>query len=366
MDHPKVFTIILNWNGHRDTLECLESVFKLDYPNFKVIVVDNGSTDDSVTVIHKTYPQVMLIENRENLGYTGGNNIAMRYAMEHGADYMWLLNNDTVIEPDTLSKLVAVAGESPDIGLVCPVIYYYHAPDRVQFCGTDVDWTDFLTPVHKSTRSWQRKDVKKSVSLVGTALLIKRSVIEKVGYLNGKYFAYGEDNDYSIRVAKAGYENVVVMSARIYHKDSGSTKGQKMPLQVFLRARNYYFLWMDNLTGLKRCRYFLRYLAHVISYSAMLNDEGSAECVSACLDGAWSALRGIGGQRDETVEMPRWLKRIFYCFYSWHPYFWVGLLRGNFLSLYSEVIRRSKTKIVKMAMQLHSAVKSNFKKARLD
>lgn len=112
MSYPKVFIIILNWNGLEDTLECLESVFKLDYPNFEVIVGDNGSTDESVAIIRKTYPQVIMIENKENLGYTGGNNIAMHYAMDHLADYVWLLNKDAVVEKDTLSKLVRSAETS--------------------------------------------------------------------------------------------------------------------------------------------------------------------------------------------------------------------------------------------------------------
>lgn len=104
-------------SGLQDTLECLESVFQLDYPSVEVIVVDNGSADNSVEVIRNTYPQVTLIENKENLGYTGGNNIAMRHAIERGADYMWLFNNDTVVEPDTLNKLV-ISGSISASGLV--------------------------------------------------------------------------------------------------------------------------------------------------------------------------------------------------------------------------------------------------------
>lgn len=106
MNHPKVYVIILNWNGLEDTLECLGSVFQMDYQNFEVLVVDNGSKDNSINFIKTKYPQVVLIENKENLGYTGGNNIGMRYALNNGADYVWLVNNDTVVMVDTLSKLI--------------------------------------------------------------------------------------------------------------------------------------------------------------------------------------------------------------------------------------------------------------------
>ena len=118
----------------------MESVFKLDYPNFEVIVVDNGSKDNSAEVIHTTHPQVLLIENKENLGYAGGNNIGMRYAMDHGADYIWLLNNDTIFDPYTLDKIVASCESCEEIGLVSPVIYYDDISEKIQFIGSYMDW----------------------------------------------------------------------------------------------------------------------------------------------------------------------------------------------------------------------------------
>ena len=102
-------------------------------------MVDNGSKDDSVRVIRENYPQVIMIENKENLGYSGGNNIAMSYAMQNDADYMWLLNNDAIVEVDTLSKLVDIGENSPNVGILSPIIYYYDQPNMIQFCGSFVD-----------------------------------------------------------------------------------------------------------------------------------------------------------------------------------------------------------------------------------
>lgn len=113
---PKVFIIILNWNGLENTLECLASVSKLAYPFRQTIIVDNGSTDGSPDRLRTAYPHLTLIEHGVNLGYTGGNNAAMQYAMAHGADYVWLLNNDAVVEPDSLSALVATAVQNENIG----------------------------------------------------------------------------------------------------------------------------------------------------------------------------------------------------------------------------------------------------------
>lgn len=341
MNQPKVYISILNWNGLEDTLECLESVFKMDYPHFEVIVVDNGSTDDSVEVIEKTYPQLTLIENKENLGFTGGNNIAMHYAMDHSADYVWLLNNDTIVEPDTLSKLVTEADKSPDIGLVSPVIYYYDEPEKIQFHGSYVDWKNFRFRTAKDLQSWHQINIGQTISLWGTALLVKRAVIENIGYLNSKYFAYHEDGEYCIRATKSGYMNVVEPNVKVYHKDSRSTGNSRSPMQVFLRVRNIYFLWMSNLRGLDRFAYLRKFMAETIAYSALLREKNLNESADACFDGAWCALQGKGGTWNRNINMPIILKKIF----SWHPYFWANLLKGNFSSIASEVLKRGKAKI---------------------
>jgi len=115
---PKVEIIILNWNRFRDTAECLESVFRIRYPNFSVVVVDNGSEDDSAAQVENTFDRVTLIRNRENLGYAEGNNVGIRHALENGADYVWLLNNDTVVDREALAALVDLAERDRGIGIL--------------------------------------------------------------------------------------------------------------------------------------------------------------------------------------------------------------------------------------------------------
>mgnify|MGYP001563305766 FL=1 len=343
MNIPKVFIIILNWNGLQDTLECLESVYKLEYSNFEVVVVDNGSSDDSVKVIRNAYPQVTLIENDKNLGFTGGNNIAMRYAMRHGCDYMWLLNNDTIVESDALCKIITAAEKSLDIGLVSPVIYYYDKPDKIQFCGCYIDWKDLSISSVSDIVILDQVCKERQISLWGTALLIKRCIIEQVGYLNEKYFAYYEDYEYSTRVANADYRNIVQREAKVYHKGSGSTSGQESPIQVFLRTRNLYFFWMDNLKGLRKINYFKKYIAHTILYATSLNNN-LPESADACFNGAWAAIRGIGGPWDKSASMSGSLKKVFYFICSWHPYFLTALLQGDFLNIISKTFKRVKAK----------------------
>jgi GT2 family glycosyltransferase len=253
---PRVTTIILNWNGLRDTLECIGSVTNLDYPDMHVLVVDNGSTDGSPSVIREKYPSVTLLQNEKNIGFAGGNNLGMEKALEMGTDYLWLLNNDTVVEKDTLGKLVAATMESPEVGLASPAIYFHEEPDRIQFCGSYIDWN--RKRIVKIEEGEIIPGDGENISLWGTALLIKRKVVEEVGYLNEKYFAYHEDEEYCMRAARAGFRCVVVPEARIFHKNSRSTGSNDAPMQVFLRSRNMFFLWADPLAGPARYLHFLR------------------------------------------------------------------------------------------------------------
>ncbi len=341
MKHPKVVIVILNWNGLQDTLECIESVFKSDYDNFGVVVVDNGSSDGSVKAIRRNYPQTVLFENRENLGFTGGNNIGMRYAVENGADYVWLLNNDTVVEEDTLKKLIKTGDESPNIGLISPVVYFYDLPEKIQFCGGFVDWTN-RSIVHPDDNHLNiDKDFVsgKNVCLWGTALLIKSGVIRKIGYLEEKFFAYWEDIDYSIRSVKAGFRNLLDLNAKIYHKHPLNRK----PHYFYFMARNQYFFWVQNLKRLEKFSFSRKYLAKRLLQYADLKHSGYDECADACFDGTWSGILDLGGRWDKSVRAPYVVKRIL----SWHPYFWAKALGGNYAKIPLKILQGARMRIFK-------------------
>jgi len=339
---PRVTIIVLNWNGLKDTLECLDSIYMLDYPNFEVIVVDNCSSDGSVERIRRKFPQAVLIENSRNLGYTGGNNIGMHRAMELGADYVWLLNNDTVVEPDTLAKLVDASEQTPEIGLVSPIVHYYDDPAKVQFKGAYADLSNFNISLVKDLRELDNEWVQRNLILWGTALLIKKSVIENVGYLSEKYFAYCEDCDYSLRALRKNFRTMVRLDARIFHKVSQTT-GKRSPIQIFLRTRNLYFLWMDNVTGLKKIFVPGYYIGMVIYNARVLSDEGNEKSFDACLNGFWAALREKEGGYDPTVVIPSWLKTIINFFVSWHPDFWIDIFKCNFGGVVKQILAVVKT-----------------------
>lgn len=323
---PRVSIIILNWNGIKDTLECLQSVYDLDYSNYEVIVVDNGSTDNSVQVIRSSFPKVMMIENKENLGYAGGNNVGMRYAMDTDSKFFWLLNNDTVVAPDSLSELILAANKSTGCGLLSPVIYFYGEPEKVQFCGSILDWRKKGFIHVSDVMSLKNIASAKDLVLWGTALLISRKVVMAVGFLNEKYFSYHEDIEYSVRALNNGFTNMVVSTAKVYHKEARSSGGRDSPLHCYFMTRNIYYFWMDNLKGLDKMFYLRQYIADSISLAGSLKKKKRQDSVNACMDGIWSALRSIKGPWDKNIRMPSFIKRILLA----HPFFWVFLLRGEF------------------------------------
>ncbi|MCC7201186.1 MAG: glycosyltransferase family 2 protein [Nitrospirae bacterium] len=237
---PKVSVIVLNWNGYSDTAECLRSLERLTYPSCEVILVDNGSTDGSVARLRQEFEKVFYIENDENLGFAEGNNIGIRYALQHGAGYVFLLNNDTVISPGALDELVRVAEGDRAIGMAGPVIYDYYDPSRVWFAGSHIDYRTGLTPHwhegEKREKEWPESwDVER---LSGCAMLVKKEVIESVGMLDAGYFLYYEDTDWCARARQHGFRIVCAGHARVLHKQQGSTDRGGSPLVHYYCQRN--------------------------------------------------------------------------------------------------------------------------------
>jgi GT2 family glycosyltransferase len=319
---PKVFIIVLSWNGVRDTLECLGSISKLDYPDRHTVVVDNGSSDGSPTQVKAAYPDITLIENGRNLGYTGGNNVGMHFALAQGADYVWLLNNDTVVEPDSLGRLVACAERTERLGMISPLVYDYYRRERLQFWGVLADIP--RQNVVDAPDPLSGQPVAENPLLWGTALFVRSSMVRRIGYLDDRYFAYHEDLDFSLRAIKAGYRTMVETTAVVYHKWAVSL-GTDSPIRRHLLTRNWYLFWRTHLAGVQGCTYAPKYLVWALRDAISLKDAGDQPAADACLDGAWSALRQKFGPLHETARMPRALKALFYS----HPYFWLGVLRAD-------------------------------------
>lgn len=331
---PLVYIIIIHWGSLNDTLACLESVYALDYPNFKIIIINNDSAHDLSDSIIKPYPQVILINNNENIGFTGGNNVGIRYAMANGTDYLWLLNNDTVVERDCLSKIICLAESCDRIGMVSPMIHFAENPDHIQFGGSYTDGRH-LNPLYPKilTEISAEYQTGKFVCLWGTALLIKRSVVETIGYLDEAFFAYWEDTEYSLRVLKCGFQNRVCNIAKVFHKHQVTdvSFGGKGKHFYYFMHRNYVLLGNQFIRGyIARLRFKLQFIGAVSSFIGRCKPE----IVSPCLNGLWHGLKHIGGPMNDKNEMPKIIRQILTLLSKYHPVFIANLITFNFREIF--------------------------------
>jgi hypothetical protein len=263
---PAVSVIILNWNRFRDTAECLESVFNIRYPNYSVVVVDNGSDDDSATGIEKAFECVQLIRNEENLGYAEGNNVGIRHALASGADYIWLLNNDTVVDRDALTAMVDLAERDREIGILGSKIYYYDRPDVLWFAGATIDWKRAISAhVGRLEKDTGQYEIEKEVDRVtGCSMLIRRKVLEDVGLFDENFFLYAEEVDLCVRARKKGFRNFYVPKSIVYHKVSVSTGENSVPIFGYYNTRNFLYLIRKNIPFPKREYYLFRSISRIL------------------------------------------------------------------------------------------------------
>ncbi len=248
-----VSIVIVNWNGKRDTGHCLSSLGKLRRRGMKlhVVVVDNGSTDDSVKQLGKAFPKVTCITLNTNLGFTGGNNIGITYAMKYGSDYVWLLNNDTIVHPNALCLVDAFADEH--VGISGSKIYFapgheYHK-DRYSekergnvfwYAGGSIDWANMYAS-HRGVDEVDRGQydtIETTPFITGCSMMIKRNVIEEIGLLDEKYYLYLEDLDYGLRAKRAGFHLLYYPKSIIWHVNAGSSGGAGNPLHDYYITRN--------------------------------------------------------------------------------------------------------------------------------
>jgi GT2 family glycosyltransferase len=267
---PLVYVIIVNWNHLEDTIECIESVQKIKYYQYKILLVDNASTEEIAGPIRERYPSVVLIQNRENLGFSGGNNVGIRHALMHGAHYLWLLNNDTVVEPDALLQLVRVGEEDTESGIIGSKIYYYDRPNVISFAGATVDWEKGRSPHtgRGEVDHGQYEEVKEVARVSGCSMLVKRKVCETIGLLDDKFYLYVEDVDWCIRARRAGFRCVIAPGSKIRHKEGITVKEASNNLRIFpyYNTRNFLFLIKKNFDFPKKEILIVKFLFNKLRY----------------------------------------------------------------------------------------------------
>lgn len=254
-----IAAVIVNWNGKNDTLACLASLQKINVLNnmLSVIVVDNGSTDDSVSAVRGAYPDVVVVETGDNLGFTGGNNAGIKKALALGADLVWLLNNDTIVDRNVLSFVKAF--EDPKVGACGSKIYFaaghefhhdrYGESERGKifwYAGGLVDW-DNVYASHRGVDEvdhGQYEETMETPFITGCSFIVRADVIQNVGTLDDRYYLYLEDLDWSLRIQKAGWKTMYVPSSLVWHVNAGSSGRPGNPLQNYYLTRNRFLLGM--------------------------------------------------------------------------------------------------------------------------
>lgn len=274
--YPKVAIIILNWNGWKDTIECLESIQGITYPNYQVVVVDNGSTDDSIVKIkewadgkmkaeskfvkynldlkpvfyieydrktaenggikkyekelekHLPNRKLVIIQTSENLGFSAGNNIGIKYALDNYASYVLLLNNDTFVDKQFLKQLVQTAINYDQIGILGPKVLLWDKPNTIQVVGATINlWTGRGKILEGGTidsiNSSKIKEVKEVDWVTGSCMLIKKDVFKIIGLFDERFFLFWEEVDFCLRAGKAGFQVVSVPHSKIWHKGARSS-----------------------------------------------------------------------------------------------------------------------------------------------
>lgn len=240
MPDPLVWAVVVNWNG-RDVLEpCLRTLLASSYSNLSVLVVDNASTDGSVELVREEFPPVRVAEQSSNLGFAAGVNAGLEYALDEGADYVLLLNNDIELDGNAVSALVEAALEHPMSAFVGPMIYYADRPSVIWSAGGAVSfWTGNIRHVGlREEDAGQYIGVTEVDYVTACAVLASAEAVRTVGPMDEGYYMYNEDTDWCVRARDAGFDVLFAPSARIWHKVSMSSGGGLTPFKTYHRLRS--------------------------------------------------------------------------------------------------------------------------------
>lgn len=239
---PSVAIILVNYKGYEDTVECVKSILDIYYDNFKIFIVDNYSPDmNRLRADRFLADNTEIIYSKSNLGFSGGNNLAIEIAIRKGFDYITLLNNDTTVEPDFLNELMKVAQSNSSIGAVTGKIFYYSRRNCVWSAGGDYNRKTGITIQYSGPDNEHFNNDKEITFATGCLLMFRSDIVKKIGMLDETYFLYSEDTDYCQRIIDAGYKLMYSSKAIIYHKVSAST-GDKSPMQQRYMMRNALYM----------------------------------------------------------------------------------------------------------------------------
>lgn len=290
MSEPHVTIIILHWRAFERTAQCLASLAHLEYDAYSILVADNGSHDGSLERLRRAFPQIDTLEYDENRGFAAGVNPAIRRALDAGSEYMLLLNNDVLVEPDLLTQLIAAATSHREFGILSPKTVWTDRPDRLAGLGCRVHAFDI------ETIGWDVADTLPSSAtpvsipcVFGSAMLVSRRVFETIGVFDERYFFYYEDVDFCVRAQMAGVLTAFVPNITVRHGVSASSRSIR-GLRDFYLARSRQLFFRKHRTGVMRALYVGRELFQVPRTVRIRLKEGSPSNALGYLAGALVGL----------------------------------------------------------------------------
>lgn len=301
---PLVAVVLINWNNYQDTLECIDSIQKSTYKNIYIIVVDNNSQNNSVQILNEKAKDIKLILSDENTGFTGGNNIGIRYAIKVNADFILVLNNDTLIEKSAIEGLILASIEHNDVDIFTPKILFHPDRNLIWSAGTTYDKNKLigLNYGYKINDSPEFNTIRDLDYGVGCALMVRSSVIKKIGALTEDYFATWEDVDFGLRAREAGFIIRYIPSSIIWHKESSSSGGMDSPQYVYYQTRSalvFQRRWARSLfTQIYGHSYYFAYCLKR-SYKFMI--YGNFRGILAIMMGVNDSIFNRLGRRDYPI-----------------------------------------------------------------
>jgi GT2 family glycosyltransferase len=298
------YAIVLNWNNHSDTRECIESIRISSYPITQIVLVDNASDDGSIGQLQRDYaqdPALHIIRNEANYGFARGVNVGIRYALARGAEFVFLLNNDAVIDRRCIQVLVASLEANPVAGIAGPRVFYHADPDRVwQGSGYfNLIKSGIVNPEKNRLQTSSDEGIQgiqKASFLTGCAMLVRSRIFEKVGLFDEDFFFYDEDVDFCLRAARAGFELLYVPQAKSWHKIRDVAKDRSSPFVMYHLARSHLLVLRKNFSKAYSAYGLLVHLLLYTPYRMLqiMRGSRSLSAAKAWIKGTWGGISGNG------------------------------------------------------------------------
>jgi GT2 family glycosyltransferase len=300
----RVSVILVTWNQQEDALACIASLEKTAHTPLDILVVDNGSRDDTVSAVRRAFPHVSIIEAGQNLGFAAANNLGIRAALDQNPAFVFLLNTDTVVDPEIFVHLLRAAESDPGLGVLGPKMYFFDEPARIWFAGgrTDPDtgfsrhfrYGEIEIPGHEGG------EIVDCSFVTGAGMFVRTEVFRQAGVMDETFFHTTEDNDLCIRASRAGYRLACVPRARLWHKVRGATggAGRTSPLYAYYEFRNRFFLLQKHSRPRRWIPKLPRILYNMIDLQArLLLQEKNPRAVWASLQGFLDFVRQRSGRK---------------------------------------------------------------------